>query len=82
MTSLNSEILILPPAMYSTLSLLAISSYLQISIKKEEASIQCFKCLKKVTHIGKCINIKRTHIGKCLSSARIALFSLMSYLSK
>jgi hypothetical protein len=33
MTSLNSEILILPPAMYSTLSLLAISSYLQISIK-------------------------------------------------
>ena len=33
MTSLNSEILILPPAMYSTLPLLAISSYLQISIK-------------------------------------------------
>lgn len=33
MTSLNSEILRSPPAMYSTLPLLAISSYLHISIK-------------------------------------------------
>jgi hypothetical protein len=81
MTSLNSEILILPPAMYSTLSLLAISSYLQISIKTISINTM-FQMPEKGNTYRKMHNIKRTHIGKCLSSARIALFSLMSYLSK
>lgn len=47
MTSLNSEILILPPAMYSTLSLLAISSYLQISIKKKRSINTMFQMTEK-----------------------------------
>lgn len=53
--------------------------------KIQWASTECFKLMKKVKHLARYETnryVKRTYMGMCLSSARIALFSLMSYLPK